>query len=186
MKFRPSILAAAFGAAAVFSAPAPAIQNAEDVSAGERFRRPNVSIDAEARLPGGGTLVKGPADVEVESLGHGNVKATFFQGGVRKGQADGIIVGGGNQAMNGVVVGPHHRTRLSKLSDLGLDANTPCRLVPGAGKIDFVIGNPGANQILIGLLLPAAQAPAIVVPKQGLVEPPEPDKKPRNADVQEK
>ncbi len=156
MKIRSMALVASLAALAV---PALAVQNSNDISPGEHFRRPNVSIDAEARLPGGGTLVKGPADVEVESLGHGKVKATFFQGGVRKGQADGIIVGGGNQAIgavHGPGPGPGGR-RLLKLSDLGLDANTPYRFVPGAGKLDLAIGNPGANQILIGLLLPAVQ-----------------------------
>ena len=70
MKTRPSVIAAAFGAAVVLAVPAPAIQNAEDVSAGERFRRPNVSIDTETRLPGGGMLAKGlPADVEIETSG---------------------------------------------------------------------------------------------------------------------
>jgi hypothetical protein len=169
MKIRPSVIAAAFGAAAVIAASAPAIQNAEDVSAGERFRRPNVSIDTETRLPGGGMLAKGlPAEVEIESLGQGKVKATFFQGGARKGEANGIISVNGAPApgtRRAQGAGPDGKGAL-KLSDLGFNPASPASFVRSAGKVDFVIGNPGANQILIGLLLPAVQVNPAAAPVQ--------------------
>ncbi|MBK9063365.1 MAG: hypothetical protein IPL89_09250 [Acidobacteria bacterium] len=163
MKIRPSVIAAAF--AAVIAAPAPAIQNADDVSAGERFRRPNVSIDTETRLPDGGMLLKGsPAEVEIESLGAGKVKATFFQGGLRKGEASGLIIVNSRPARR-AGQGPDGKGAL-KLADLGLDANAPYAFTKSAGKVDFVIGNPGANRILIGLLLPAVQVNPAAAPVQ--------------------
>lgn len=166
MKFRPSVIAAAFGAAALVATPAAAIQNAEDVSPGERFRRPNVSVDTETRLPDGGMLAKGaPAEVEVESLGHGKVKATFFQGGMRKGEASGILVVNGRPAGRRAGAGPDGKASL-KLADLGFDASTPCAFTRGAGKVDFVIGAPGASQILIGLLVPAVQVNPAAAPVQ--------------------
>ena len=165
MKIRPSVIAAAFGAAALIATPAPAIQNAEDVSAGERLRRPNVSIDTETRLPDGGMLLKGvPVDVDIESLGAGKVKATFFQGGKRKGEANGIIIVNSRPARR-AGQGPDGRASL-KLADLGLDANAPASFVKGAGKVDFVVGNPGANQILVGLQLPAVQVNPAAAPVQ--------------------
>lgn len=169
MKIRTSAIVAVFGAATVIAASASAVQNAEDVSAGERFRRPNVSIDTETRLPDGGMLLKGvPADVEIESLGRGKVKATFFQGGARKGEANGIIVvnsapaPGARRAQG---AGPDGKGS-PKLSDLGFNPATPASFVKSAGKLDFVIGNPGANQILIGLLLPAVQVNPAAAPVQ--------------------
>ena len=163
MKIRTSVIAAAF--AAVIAASAPAIQNADDVSAGERFRRPNVSIDTETRLPDGGMLLKGsPAEVEIESLGAGKVKATFFQGGFRKGEANGIIIVNSRPARR-AGQGPDGKGAL-KLADLGLDANAPYAFTKSAGKVDLVFGNPGANQILIGLLLPAVQVNPAAAPVQ--------------------
>jgi hypothetical protein len=165
MKNRIALIAGALVAAAVLAAPARAIQNAEDVSAGERFRRPNVSIDTETRLPDGGMLLKGvPVDVDIESLGAGKVKATFFQAGARKGEANGIIVVNSRPARR-AGQGPDGKGAL-KLADLGLDANAPYAFTKSAGKVDFVIGNPGANQILIGLLLPAVQVNPVAAPVQ--------------------
>jgi hypothetical protein len=157
--------ALAVALAAVAGAPARAVQNAEDVSPGERFRRPNVSIDTETRLPDGGMLLKGvPVDVDVESLGAGKVKATFFQGGARKGEANGIVIVAVRPARR-AGQGPDGKGSL-KLADLGLDANAPASFVKGAGKVDFVVGNPGANQILIGLLQPAVQVNPAAAPVQ--------------------
>lgn len=181
MNKRLAILAAAFSAAAVLAAPAAAIQNADDMVTGERFRK-NVSIDTETRLPDGGLLVKGsPTEVEVESLGKGRVKATFFQGGVRKGEANGIIIIGGAPARArfrpGASGDPHQPLRFS---DLGLGASSPAAWSPIGDKVDLNIGTPGGNQIRIGLQLPA------VAPRQkvGLTDPPDPDKQPRRADTQ--
>jgi hypothetical protein len=165
MTTRIRSFALALATATVLAAPARAIQNAEDVSPGERFRRPNVSIDTETRLPDGGMLLKGvPVDVDVESLGAGKVKATFFQGGARKGEANGMIIVAIRPARR-AGQGPDGKGSL-KLADLGLDANAPASFVKGAGKVDFVVGNPGANQILIGLLLPAVQVNPAAAPVQ--------------------
>lgn len=165
MKIGIRSFALALAAATVLAAPAPAIQNAEDVSAGERFRRPNVSIDTETRLPDGGMLLKGvPADVEIETKAGGKVKATFFQGGARKGEANGIIIVNSRPARR-AGQGPEGKGSL-KLADLGLDANAPYAFTKGAGKVDLVFGNPGANQILIGLLLPAVQVNPAAAPVQ--------------------
>jgi hypothetical protein len=114
-------------------------------------------------------LLKGvPADVEIETKAGGKVRATFFQGGVRKGEANGIIIvnsapaPGARRAQG---AGPDGKGSL-KLSDLGFNAATPTSFVRSAGKLDFVIGNPGANQILIGLLLPAVQVNPAAAPVQ--------------------
>jgi hypothetical protein len=169
-------------AAAWIASPAAAVQNPEDVATGERFRRPNVSIDTETRLPDGGLLLKGsPADVEVQTLGQGKVKATFFQGGMRKGEANGILVINSRPPRR-ASHGPDGKSALT-LTDFGLDANAPYAFVKGAGKLDLVFGNPGANQILIGLLLPAVQVSPVLPPQnRGAGDPPDPDKQPRRAD----
>lgn len=192
MKIRFTAFAGALAAAAVLAAPVRAVQSADAVSAGDRLRR-IVSIDTETLLPGGGTLLKSaPADVEIESLGKGKVRATFFQGGARKGEAEGIILLGGAPAVpgpKGPAAGPGGRPGPGplRLSDLGFDANTPYVFSRGAGKVELVIGNPGANQILIGLLLPAVQAPQVVAPqKPAAVPPPDADRKARDRDVQGK
>ena len=171
MKTRIDTRAAALAlvSALVLAAPARAIRPGDDPAAGERFRRPNVSIDTETRLPDGGALLKGaPAEVEIESLGNGKVRATFFQGGARKGEANGIIVVASPPAVRRAVGVPGKGA--PKLSDLGLDPNTPYSFVKGAGKVDFVLGNPGANQIQIALLLPAVQAAPLPPQSRGAVD----------------
>ena len=158
MKYRFSVLAAAL-ATALVTILAPAARSGvvlEDLPApGSQFRK-TAFLEQDVLAEGGKRLTKGSYEVLVESLGRGKVRATFLQGGVKKGEANGIIIIGGSQAADpNKIPAPAPGGRRATFNDLGLGAATPLRFVKGAGKLDLVIGGEGLNRIQIGLLLPA-------------------------------
>lgn len=145
MMARRAFLAALLAAGAPLAAMPTAVEKGVVVQGGRQFHKPIV-LDRALRTEGGGLLAKGSYDVAFESLPGNKVRATFFLGGVRKGEAQGIIIVGGSPVGRGA----------HKLGDVGFGPEYGFRA--GAGKTDLVVGGPGQNQILIGLLLPAVNA----------------------------
>jgi hypothetical protein len=157
MKIRPSVIAAAFGAAVLLhpsSATADA-GNSMMPAVGARLDR-SVHLEQDAVGSDGKSLPKGTYDLKIESLGKGNVKVSFFQGGVRKGETKGVIVMGETQATGRVGPGSPPspiRGRAISFADLGLDGSSRAACFPPIGTI----GPPGGNQIRINLPAPAAR-----------------------------
>ena len=85
--------------ASVASAMPTAVERGVVVQGGLHFTK-TIVLDQTMKTEGGGILTKGSYEVRFESLPDNKVRATFFQGGAKKGEANGIIiVGGSNQAL---------------------------------------------------------------------------------------
>jgi hypothetical protein len=151
MQNRPTLLAGALTAVfltagAVASAMPTAVERGVVVPGGLQFQK-LIVLDQDLKTEGGGTLLKGSYEVRFESLGSNKVRATFFQGGTRKGEANGIII------VNGA---PSKRSATS-FEDLGLHPSSAHAFQKQGEKLNLVVNGQGTNQILIGLLLPAVQ-----------------------------
>ncbi len=91
-------------------------------------------------------LAPGVYDVHLTTSTDGSVHAAFFQRGVKRGEARGIIA---------VRKAGGEKTQTFK--SLGFSPTSPSTFRPQGQKVSLEIGAPGANQVLIGLLLPAVQ-----------------------------
>jgi hypothetical protein len=145
---------------AVASAMPTAVETGPVVAAGQTFKK-GVVLESAVLCDGSVRLEKGAYDVKFESLGNNKVRATFFQGGARKGEANGIIAVGSSQALGGVRgpgPGPAPGGKnATSFNDLGLHPTSAQAFQKQGDKLNLVVGNQGSNQILIGLLLPAVQ-----------------------------
>ncbi|MBK9063364.1 MAG: hypothetical protein IPL89_09245 [Acidobacteria bacterium] len=145
----------------VASAMPTAVETGPVVAAGQTFQK-GVVLESAVLCDGSVRLEKGAYDVKFESLGNNKVRATFFQGGAKKGEANGIIaVRGSNQALGGGKgpgpgPGPGGRNATS-FNDLGLHPTSAQAFQKQGDKLNLVVSGQGTNQILIGLLLPAVQ-----------------------------
>ena len=110
---------------------------------GLRFQK-TIVLDQTLKTEGGDTLLKGSYEVRFESLPGNRVRATFFQGGVKRGEAQGIIIIGGAQAASGAGPSTH------MLGTVGFGPYYFFR--HEAGKHHLVVGQQGANQIQIRTL----------------------------------
>jgi hypothetical protein len=151
------IVATLLAASALASGAPTAVEMKLDVVAGDSFHK-TVVLDQDQKTEGGQLLKRGTYDVLISSLGGEKTRATFFQGGVRKGEANGIIIVGGSPAHSKV-------QKRRSFGDLGLQSSSPHALRMQGGKHNIVIGQDGSSQILIGLLQPGA--------KQGVLAPPQ-------------
>jgi len=97
-----------------------------------------IVLDETLKTEGGDTLSKGPYDVRFELLPGNKARATFFQGGVKRGEAQGTVL---------------HADAL--MEDFGIYYF----FRHGDGKHQLVVGKPGANQIMIDLVSPPGPAP---------------------------
>ncbi|HEY3351135.1 MAG TPA: hypothetical protein VGM13_15255 [Thermoanaerobaculia bacterium] len=153
----PVLSALVLSAFAVASAMPTAVERGVVVQGGLQFQK-TIVLDQNLKTEGGGTLLKGSYEVRFESLGSNRVRASFFQGATKRGEANGIIIVSGNQTSPGG--GPHTAGHGFGHVKFGPEYG----FKQGAGKLDLVVGQQGTNQILIGLLLPAVQKGGIVTP----------------------
>lgn len=155
---------AALVVGAVFAATAAptAVELQPSILAGDHFRKP-VTLDQDLKTEGGQLLRKGSYDVDFSTIGGDKVNAVFFQGGIRKGETQGIIIVGGSPARSKV----RAASSALKLSDLGLGTSTPHKLRKQNDKVELAVGNQGSSQILIGMLVPAA------LTRSGVIAPPQ-------------
>jgi hypothetical protein len=165
---RNALIALLLSASTVASAMPTAVEKGVVVEGGLQFHK-TIVLNTAAFCDGSVRLEKGTYDVKFESLGNNKVRATFFTGGVRKGEANGIIiVGGSNQAIGGKVgpgpgPGPGGKNATS-FNDLGLHPSSAHAFQQQGEKLNLVVNGQGSNQILIGLLLPAVQKGGIIGP----------------------
>ena len=157
------LLSATFAA----SAMPTAVERGVVVQGGLQFQK-TIVLNTAAFCDGSVRLEKGSYDVNFESLGNNKVRATFFQGGSRKGEANGIIIVNSNQAIGGGKgpgpgPGPGGKNATS-FSDLGLHPSSAHAFQQQGEKLNLVVNGQGTNQILIGLLLPAVQKGGIIAP----------------------
>ncbi|HQQ77399.1 MAG TPA: hypothetical protein PLB01_08585 [Thermoanaerobaculia bacterium] len=158
---RSVLFALVLSASTAASAMPTAVESGPVVAAGQTFQK-GVVLETAVLCDGSVRLEKGTYDVKFESLGKNKIRATFFQGGARKGEANGIIIiGGSNQALGGVRgPGPGPApggTNAFSFNDLGLHPSSAHALQKQGDKLNLVVNGQGTNQILIGLLLPAVQ-----------------------------
>jgi hypothetical protein len=146
-----------------------AVERGVVVQGGLQFQK-TIVLNTPVLCDGSVRLEKGTYDVKFESLPGNKVHATFFQGGTRKGEANGIIIvnGGSNQALGGSTgpgpgPGPGGKNAFS-FEDLGLHPSSAHAFQTQGQKLNLVVNGQGTNQILIGLLLPAVQKGGIVAP----------------------
>jgi hypothetical protein len=150
MKAQSTVLITLCLSASIASAMPTAVERGVVVQGGLHFQK-SIVLNTAAFCDGSVRLEKGTYDVKFESLPGNKVRATFFTGGVRKGEAQGIIVVGGVQPP-GVKSGQG-----VKFEDLGLHPSSAHAFQQQGEKLNLVVSGQGANQILIGLLLPAVQ-----------------------------
>jgi hypothetical protein len=105
-----------------------------------------VTLSRPALADRGAKLAPGVYDVHVTTSADGSVHADFFQQGVKRGEARGIIA-----------VRKAGGERTHTFQSLGFSRTSPSTFRPEGQKLSFEVGAPGSNQILIGLLLPAVQ-----------------------------
>jgi hypothetical protein len=136
-------------ASAAASAMPTAVERGGVVPGGQ-FQR-TIVLDQTLRTEGGDTLLRGSYEVRFESLPGNKVRATFFQGGVKRGEAQGIIIGGTPASLG-------FSSRLMEHEGISY------YFKHAEGKHQLVVGQQGATQIQISLLPPAvapAATPAI-------------------------
>lgn len=151
-----ALAALVLSASAAASAAPTAVERGVVVQGGLQFQK-SIVLDTAAFCDGSVRLEKGTYDVKFESLGKNKVRATFFQGGTRKGEAQGIIIIGGapaNHAAKGYI---GETEKNMSFGDLGLHPSSAHALQRQGEKLNLVVNGQGTNQILIGLLLPAVQ-----------------------------
>jgi len=154
---RNTLVALLLSATFAASAMPTAVERGVAVQGGHQFQK-TIVLDQNLKTEGGGTLPKGSYEVRFESLGSNKVRATFLQGGTKRGEANGIIIVSGTQASPGG--GPH--IAVHSFGDVKFGSEY--RFKQNAGKLDLVVGQQGTNQILIGLLLPAVQKGGVQPP----------------------
>ena len=149
------LLSATFAA----SAMPTAVERGVVVQGGLQFQK-TIVLNTAAFCDGSVRLEKGTYDVKFESLGDNKVRATFFTGGVRKGEANGIIIVG--SAPSKRYIGETEKNL--RFEDLGLHPSSAHAFQQQGGKLNLVVNGQGTNQILIGLQLPAVQKGGIIAP----------------------
>ena len=105
-----------------------------------------VKLTQAAMCDGSVRLAPGVYDVHVTTTADGKVSAGFFQGGVKRGEAHGIIA-----------VRKAGGSKTHSFTSLGLGSSSPSALKAQGQNLSLEIGAPGTNQVLIGLALPAVQ-----------------------------
>lgn len=163
MKVRPTFFSAfaVLASAPVLAAPTAVerqgvvIQGGVVVQGGLQFQKPIV-LEQAALCDGSVRLPKGSYDITFTSLGGNKIRASFFQGGAKRGEALGTILIGG-KTQTGPGGGPHTAT----FSELGLGPTTAHSWSRQGDKLDLVL-QQGTNKILIGLLLPAVNERGII------------------------
>jgi hypothetical protein len=153
---REALIALCLSTSVAFAMPT-AVERGVVVQGGLQFQK-SIVLNTPALCDGSVRLEKGAYDVKFESLGNNKVRATFFTGGVRKGEAQGIVVVGGLQPP-GIKSG-----QAVKFEDLGLHPTSAHAFQQQGQKLNLVVNGQGTNQILIGLLLPAVQKGGIIGP----------------------
>ncbi len=144
-------IAALFLAASTAASALPtAAEKGVVVQGGLHFQKTIVLQDA-AFCDGSVRLEKGTYDVRFESRQGNKVHVEFFQGGVRKGEANGIVI------VNSVPADKTRKGSPASFEDLGLRPSSAHAFQKQGGKLNLVIGDQSSNAILIGLLLPAVQ-----------------------------
>ena len=124
---------------------APIIASLFDFDA-RSFLDVQVKLTQAAMADGSVRLAPGVYDVHVVTAADGKVTAGFFQGGVKRGEAHGIIA-----------VRKAGGSKTHTFTSLGLGSSSPSALKPLGQGLSLEIGAPGTNQVLIGLLLPAVK-----------------------------
>jgi hypothetical protein len=163
---RNALIALLLSASTVASAVPTAVKRGVVVQGGLHFTK-TIVLDQTMKTEGGGILSKGSYEVRFESVPGNKVHATFFQGGARKGEANGIIiVGGSNQAIGGTTgpgpgPGPGGKNAFS-FEDIGLGPQSRAACFPPIGTLQ--IGVEGGSQIQIGLKYSAVQRGGIAGP----------------------
>lgn len=158
MRLRPTFFSALLSATTVASAMPTAVERGVVVQGGLQFQK-QIVLNETALCDGSVRLARGSYDVRFESLGGNRVRASFFQGGAKRGEAQGIIVVN-SRTQTGPGGGPHAALTFTSL---GLGAQSPHEMRKAGGdRLELVVGQ-GANQILIGLLLPAVKQGIIAV-----------------------
>ena len=146
-------------AANVASAAPTAVERGVVVEGGLHFQK-SIVLTTAAFCDGNVRLEKGTYDVKFESLGNNKVRATFFQGGARKGEANGIIIVSGKPAKG--YIGETEKNM--SFHALGLHPSSAHAFQQQGQKLNLVVNGQGSNQILIGLLLPAVQKGGVQPP----------------------
>jgi hypothetical protein len=168
--FLPALALILACVSAVASAMPTAVERGAVVQEGINFHKPIV-LDTVAFCDGSVRLEKGSYDVKFESLGNNKVRATFFQGGLRKGEANGIIVvarAPANDPSRGYI---GETEKNLSFEALGLHPASAHAFQRQGGKLNLVVNGQGTNQILIGLLLPAVQKGGIIGPLDQKIQP---------------
>lgn len=105
-----------------------------------------VKLTQPALADGSVKLAPGTYDVQVTRSADGSVRAGFFQGGMKRGEARGIIA-----------VRKAGGEKTHTFASLGFNSSSPSSLKQNGQQLSLEIGDPGTNQILVGLLQPAPQ-----------------------------
>lgn len=177
MKTRPTVLAGALAsalvlaAAPVASAMPTAVEHGVVIQGGLTFQK-TIVLNQAALCDGSVRLEKGSYDVRFESLGGNKVRASFFQGGTKRGEAHGIIVvADSGKGQTGPGGGPHAAgvpgASRTAFGDVAFGPEYGFKTT--SGKHELAVGGPGLNQILIGLSLPGATK--LAPPPPGIVSP---------------
>jgi hypothetical protein len=133
------------------------------VERGASFQK-QVTFTQAVLCDGSVRLAPGTYKVQIASLGDGSVRASFFDSiGRKAGEANGIIIVNGRSAGEAKVApggaaakqNPGPPDHQATFSSLGFHANSPATFRMEGSQVKLVVGGEGANQILIGLLLPA-------------------------------
>ena len=139
--FRPLAALLLLGALPAAAAPT-AVERGIWVQQGQHFQK-TIVLDAAALADQGKRLEKGSYDVHFDSLSENKIRASFFQGGVKRGEVQGFVVRREDPGRAG--------GRALKFSDLGLGSQSPHQMRKAGGdKLELVVGQ-GTAHILIGL-----------------------------------
>lgn len=164
MKTRRHVLATGLASLLVLAMspmPAPIYMN---IPAGEMLK---LRVDLPpAACEGGGTLEKGPYDLELRSMGDGSVRAMFRRASVngdgKTCQATGKVQGhevvpGALNAVGAPNAKPNAANTPPTFATLGFTPQIRPTTLAQGHHLNVIVKGQGSNQILIGLLLPAVQ-----------------------------